>query len=127
MPVVEKTFGGTVRVRDIGEFAPGDRAEVSTADAAYLVDERGDFEVVDADASDEVHEEDGPPDESGAGEAAPAVDPGDLTVADLREALDEGDYSVAELEAVREAEQADDDPRTSALDAIDSAIADVEG
>jgi hypothetical protein len=65
MPVVEKTSGGTVRVRGIGEFEPGDRADVSTADAQYLCDERGDFERVDeevADAGGEVREEDGPPD-----------------------------------------------------------------
>jgi len=49
MPTVEKTSGGTVRIRDIGEFAPGDRADVSTADAQYLCDERGDFERIEAD------------------------------------------------------------------------------
>ena len=48
MPVVEKTSGGAVDVRGIGDFAAGDRAEVSAEDAAYLVDERGDFERIDA-------------------------------------------------------------------------------
>jgi len=47
MPVVEKVRGGRVNVRGIGEFSPGDRAEVSAADAEYLCDDRGDFERVD--------------------------------------------------------------------------------
>ena len=58
MPVVEKTSGAKVRVRGIGEFDVGDRADVSTSDAQYLVDERGDFEIVD-DGSD-ADEEDTP-------------------------------------------------------------------
>jgi predicted NBD/HSP70 family sugar kinase len=52
MPVVEKVRGGTVRVRGIGKFSVGDRADVSTADAGYLCDERGDFERVAEDAGD---------------------------------------------------------------------------
>lgn len=47
MPVVEKIAGGRVVVRGIGEFSPGDRADVSEADAAYLCDDRGDFQRVD--------------------------------------------------------------------------------
>lgn len=47
MPTVEKVNGGRVLVRGIGRFAIGDRAEVSEADAAYLCDARGDFELVD--------------------------------------------------------------------------------
>lgn len=48
MPVVEKTSGGRVNVRGIGEFVPGDQAEVGQGEAEYLVEERGDFQVVDA-------------------------------------------------------------------------------
>lgn len=47
MPTVEKTSGGRVYVRLVGqEFSVGDRAEVSADEAAYLCDERGDFERV---------------------------------------------------------------------------------
>ena len=46
MPVVEKTSGNEVDIRGIGDFVVGDRAEVSAEEAAYLVDERGDFELV---------------------------------------------------------------------------------
>ncbi|WP_435346024.1 hypothetical protein [Haloarchaeobius sp. HRN-SO-5] len=47
MPTVQKTSGGRVTVRDIGEFTVGDQAAVSDAEAQYLVDERGDFTLVD--------------------------------------------------------------------------------
>ena len=47
MPTVEKTSGGRVHVRDIGEFVPGEQVEVSGDDAEYLCAERGDFEAVD--------------------------------------------------------------------------------
>lgn len=58
MPTVEKTSGGRVVVRGIGEFDPGDRVEVSDADAQYLVEERGDFEVIDGDdETDDAAEE----------------------------------------------------------------------
>lgn len=46
MVTVEKVRGGRVRVRGIGRFERGDRADVSEEDAAYLCDERGDFERV---------------------------------------------------------------------------------
>jgi len=52
MPTVEKVSGGLVRVRDIGQFRVGDRVEVSADEAAYLCDERGDFERV-GEADDE--------------------------------------------------------------------------
>lgn len=63
MPTVEKVGGPRVVVRDIGEFSPGDRADVSDEAAAYLVDECGDFAYVDGAADGEVREEDGPPDD----------------------------------------------------------------
>lgn len=49
MPTVEKVTPGRVRVRDIGRFEHGDRAEVSAAEAEYLVEQRGDFAMVDGD------------------------------------------------------------------------------
>lgn len=58
---VRKTSGGHVYIRSAGRrFDVGDTAEVSESEAAYLCDERGDFEVVKDGA--EVREEDGPPD-----------------------------------------------------------------
>jgi len=67
-----------------------------------------------------VYEEDGPPDR----EQAPAVDPGDLTVANLRDAVADIDDAEA-LRAVRRAE-ADGKNRTTALDAVDARLADLE-
>jgi len=51
------------------------------------------------------------------GVAEPPLDPGDLTVAELRKALNEGEFTTAELAAIAEAERADG-PRETALDAI---------
>jgi len=52
MPAVEKVSGGRVYVRKAGrEFDRGDRVDVSEATAAYLCEERGDFERVDAGAA----------------------------------------------------------------------------
>ncbi|GGO01794.1 hypothetical protein [Haloarcula pellucida] len=122
MPVVEKTSGARVTIRDIGEFTHGDRADVGAADAAYLCDERGDFERVDdavaaedGPADEDVHEEDGPPD--GAG---PIPDPSDHSVADLRDKLSDID-DVDVLAAVYDAEEAGKD-RDTAIEAIQGRI-----
>jgi len=56
MPVVEKVHGGRVVVRDIGEFVLDDRADVDADTAAYLCDERGDFERVADEGGDDSHE-----------------------------------------------------------------------
>ena len=54
MPTVEKTSPGRVYVRSVDqEFALGDRADVSEDGAAYLCDERGDFERVDGPDADD--------------------------------------------------------------------------
>jgi len=53
MPTVEKTVGGRVNVRGIGEFERGDTADVSEGDAEYLVEERGDFEYVENSSDDQ--------------------------------------------------------------------------
>ena len=48
MPTVEKTTGGRVYIRSADRrFSVGDRADVSEQEAAYLVEERGDFDIVD--------------------------------------------------------------------------------
>jgi hypothetical protein len=53
MPTVEKVSGGRVYVREVGrEFDRGDRVDVSEVTAAYLCEERGDFERVDAATED---------------------------------------------------------------------------
>jgi len=76
MPTVEKVSGGRVHIREAGrEFDRGDRADVSEATAAYLCEERGDFERVDAGAATE--------DGDGADDAATAEP----------ESADEGDES----------------------------------
>jgi hypothetical protein len=119
MPVVEKTSGGRVHIRDVGEtFHIGDQADVSEAQAAYLCEERGDFE--------RVGDEPGPGAEGDADEdsvelvAEPPINPADHTIAELEEALADGEYSDAELDAIADAEAASDD-RTGAHDAINAA------
>jgi len=69
-----------------------------------------------------AREEDGPPDADG-GEPAPTVDPGDHTVADLREAIADIDDADA-LRAVGDAEEAGKN-RATAMEAIDSRIEEV--
>lgn len=57
MPTVEKTRGGQVYIRSVGQyFSIGDRADVSESEATYLVEERGDFEIVDGDVQEDVAE-----------------------------------------------------------------------
>lgn len=52
MPTVEKTIGGRVFIRPLEqEFRIGDRVDVDAEMAAYLCEERGDFERVDDGAS----------------------------------------------------------------------------
>lgn len=47
MPTVEKTSGGRVYLQALDQrFEIGDRADVSEGFAAYLCEERGDFECV---------------------------------------------------------------------------------
>ena len=58
MPTVEKTRGNRVYIRGVGRFGRGDRANVDEDTAAYLCDERGDFERV-GDANDGEDEADG--------------------------------------------------------------------
>ena len=52
MPTVEKTEGGRVNIRGIGEFVAGDRVDVGADEAEYLVQERGDFSLVGDEADD---------------------------------------------------------------------------
>jgi len=111
MPVVEKTSGGTVRVRGIGEFAPGDRAEVSTADAQYLVEERGDFELVD-DGSEDA-------DDVVTAYAFPDGDElSDLTVGEVQDRLATGSYDHV-LDEIESAETHGKD-RTTVHEAIET-------
>jgi len=64
MPRVEKTRGGRVYIRPLDEeFMVGDQATVGDDLASHLVDERGDFEVVDDAGDGDGGQEDEPPDE----------------------------------------------------------------
>ncbi|WP_254766509.1 hypothetical protein [Salinilacihabitans rarus] len=55
---VEKVQGGQVYLRALERrLAIGDRAEVSEEFAAYLVDERGDFELVSEEGDDVVDDD----------------------------------------------------------------------
>lgn len=122
MARVRYTGGSVYRIRNGPTFEDGDIERVD-AETAERLTVRPDFELVE-DAG-EVRQEDGPPDESG-GHTAPAVDPGDLTVADLREAVADID-DADELRAVREAEAERDSPRTTALESIDTRLDELEG
>ncbi|WP_147435155.1 hypothetical protein [Haloarcula sp. Atlit-120R] len=135
MPTVEKTEGGRVTVRGIGEFGLGDQAEVSEDDAAYLCDERGDFERIDDVAAedetggDDVHQEDGPPDpddlEDDAESGTLPFNPADLTndeVADRAADIDDP----ATLRALLNLEEEQKD-RSGATDAIEERLGELEG
>lgn len=75
MPVVEKVSGGRVYIRSLArQFQIGDRAEVDAETATYLVNVRGDFEVVDDADHGDVREEDGPPDDETNPESEDAAD-----------------------------------------------------
>lgn len=58
--------------------------------------------------------------EEGTG-TEPPFDPTGHSVSEIEDALDDGDYDDDELAALLAAEQADDDPRTTAVDAIEAA------
>jgi hypothetical protein len=115
MPVVEKVRGSRVNVRGIGEFTVGDRAEVSTSDATYLVEERGDFEIVDA-----GNESD---DAVAAGDAEEFVDR--TPVSDVADDIEAGTVDEV-LNEVEAAESANRD-RSTVHDAIEARRAELEG
>jgi len=96
-----------------------------TGDAADQEDDVDEgAEDVDESSSDDVDEtaiEESSPDEAEAEVADPPLDPTQFSVDDLKTELDAGDFSDAELDALEDAERADDDPRTTALDAIEAA------
>ena len=135
MPTVEKTEGGRVTIRGIGEFRLGDQAEVSKDDAAYLCDERGDFERVDdvtAEAEtdgDDVHQEDGPPDpaalEDDAESGTLPFNPEDHTNSDIADRVADID-DPATLRALLNLEEEQRD-RTGATDAIEERLDGLEG
>jgi hypothetical protein len=108
LPGAVTVDGENVPVDDDGVFeAPGESWLAAFAERHGL------------DLDDVVYEEDGPPDAS-----ASALDPGDLTVADLRDAVADIDDAAA-LQAVRAAEAGGSD-RTTALEAIDARLAELE-
>ncbi|WP_135830642.1 hypothetical protein [Halorussus halobius] len=113
MPRVKKIAGGQYHHRETGTLAIGDTVKVDGDFAAYLCEERGDFEVVDD--GDDVREEDGPPDD------LPPFDPSEYTVDDLESELDSEDYGGSELHALAAAEE-DGKNRETALEAIKAHI-----
>lgn len=128
MPTVEKVGGGRVRVRGIGHFEVGDRAAVSEADAAYLCEERGDFERVTEDGDSDGDSDDAGNGDDDAGDSSgvePPFDPREFTVDELRDELDDGDYGGSELHALGGAE-ADGKDRETAHEAIEAHIPDGE-
>lgn len=114
MPVVEKVSGGLVYIRSLDQrFGIGDRADVDDVEAEYLVEDRGDFKIVDG--SDEDTE----------GTTAP-FDPGEFTVPELKEELGEGSqFTLDELGALAESES-DGKDRDTALGAIRARMDDGE-
>ena len=123
MPTVEKTRGGQVYIRSVGQqFAIGDRAEVSESEAQYLVEERGDFELVDAgeqtgsanDADYAINTESGE-----------LLDAADATVDQIETAIAE----VEDPDAIRyilDAER-DGQHRTTAIEALEARLDELEG
>jgi hypothetical protein len=134
MPTVEKTAGGRVNVRGVGEFTPGDRAEVDADQAAYLCEERGDFEIVDdVEKTDDSAEPDGESEDSDAGaDETFAFDPGDATDFETNGWLDNdyGDRADAVLaggldDYLDEIEEAE--TSQTVIDAVDERRAELEG
>ena len=60
-------------------------------------------------------------DDADTGADTPPVDPTALSVDELHETLTERELDAEDLDAIAAAERGTDDPRTTALDAIDSA------
>lgn len=135
MPTVEKTEGGRVTIRGIGEFGHGDQAEVSKDDAAYLCDERGDFERIDAAVAedetdgDDVHQEDGPPDPDDLDDDAESgtlpFNPADHTNDEIADCVADID-DPATLRALLNLEEEQKD-RSGATDAIEERLDELEG
>lgn len=88
---------------------------------AGAVDDDSDESVADDSSADEAGEAD---DSDAETVAEPPLNPSEFSVDELEDALADGDYTVRELEVIGDAEEADKN-RTTALDAIDGAIADV--
>jgi len=110
MPTVEKTTGGRVYIRPLGdEFEVGDRADVNDEQAAYLIEDRGDFEL----AKDEPDDDD----ESSVG-------PGDYTLDELEAELSDIDDQ-AILDRIEVAEQ-DGKDRDGAYELIDARRSELE-
>lgn len=100
-------------------FTPGDTHPVSDELAGHLAD-HDQFEVLDDAGGDDVHEEDGPPDGH-----LTRYHPSDLTVDEINEKLDSFDYEALELEKLAEEEREGKD-RTTAIEAIEDRLADLE-
>jgi hypothetical protein len=113
MPTVEKTSGGRVNVRGIGEFERGDQADVSTADAQYLVEERGDFKIVDEASEDDAVTAFAFP-ETDVGESGELTD---FTVDEVKARLETGEFDHV-LDDIKSAEEHGKD-RSTVHDAID--------
>ncbi|WP_134672599.1 hypothetical protein [Halorussus marinus] len=118
MPRVEKTRGGKVYIQSVDRFFElGDQADVDTDEASYLVDERGDFDLVDSDATDASA------DASGDDERE-EIAPHELTLDELEDALDRVD-DVHVLDSIEMREDQGKD-REGAYGLIDSRRSELE-
>lgn len=109
--------GGTEFVEQGEKFDPTDEELAAFADRIAEVEPP---EEDDAESSEPAAEaaDDG---ESAQEGTDPPFDPGDYTVTELEDVFDEESFSADELDALAAAEQADGNPRATALDAIDAA------
>lgn len=104
---------------------PGDTIEVLDDqvdeylehDVATFEPNTDDEEAPDVDVDVDATDTDEGDDDAEAGEAP--FDPDDYAVGDLREELEDRDLSDDELDALEDAERADGDARSTALEAID--------
>jgi len=109
MPRYEWRGAGVFRDnRNDRDIQPGDVVELD----AHVADRQPEFARVDADTGDSNADDD---------DVDAPLDPTDVTVTSLNETLDEADYSASELDAIEALERADGSPRSTALDAIESA------
>lgn len=104
----------------------GDVGDVDLSNPSGDTDDDSDEDTgvtSEAESSDESESDEAAEDDEAV---SPPLNPSEFSVSDLTAEMDERDLSVAELEALLEAEQADDGGRKTAVAAIEEAIEDAD-
>lgn len=107
MVTVEKIAGSRYRSPATGEVTIGDRVDVDEAVAAYLCDERGDFQCVDGGTVDDAEH-------SSEDETTVPFDPSEYTISELEQRLESDDAETWDEDAVTALLQAERDSKDRA-------------